>query len=128
MSFSDNVKRFMATLASIAHTRLELAVVELEEELVRMCSYLLHALIALFFAAMALALGVFFIIILFWDEHRIAVVLTLCAGFSLASLLISLKLQKLFKNKPRLLQQSMAEIKKDGKLFQAPSATQENVS
>ena len=113
MSLFDNLNRLASTLAGMMHTRLELMAVELEEELLRFARYFVYSLVTLFCAGMAVALGVFMLIALFWDEHRIAVFLTLIGFFGGASIALGAWLRHQFLNKPRLLEHTINEFKKD---------------
>jgi len=113
MAISDSITRIVSTLVTMLQTRMELVTLELEEELVRFSTYFIVALIALFCAGVAISLLVFLIIALYWDEHRVAVLLSLIGFFSLASVVIAAWLRSQFLNKPRLLEQSIGEFKKD---------------
>jgi uncharacterized membrane protein YqjE len=113
MAIFDSVARLGATLLDIIHTRLELISLELEEELVRFSSYLLLSLIALFSAAIAVLLAILLLIVVFWDTHRIAVVGSLFGIFTSVAVGIAWWLRKAFRNKPRLLASSLAELRKD---------------
>ncbi len=117
MSISDSFKRITATLVAMLYTRLDLASVELEEELLRFSSYFIYALVALYCAGVAISLGIFLIIVLFWDDHRIAVLLCLIGVFGVASILVAAWLRNQFLNKPRLFGQSISELKKDAELI-----------
>jgi uncharacterized membrane protein YqjE len=127
MALTDNINRVLSTLASMLHTRLELMSVEFEEELLRFSSYFIFALIALFCAGVAIALGIILVLALFWDDHRIAALLCLIGLFGAISIFIAAWLRKQFLNKPRLLEQTMAELKKDVELIsrREPNANQE---
>ncbi len=117
MSITATITRLTGTLVAMMQTRLELVTVELEEEVVRLSSYFIVTLCALFFAGIALLLGIFLIIVLYWDAHRIAVLLSLITGFGSLSIGLALWLRIQFLNKPRLLEQSIAEFKKDSEIF-----------
>ena len=125
MSISDSFNRITATLVAMLHTRLELASVELEEELLRFSSYFIYALIALYCAGVAISLGIFLIIALFWDDHRIAVLLCLIILFGATSIFVAAWLRKQFLNKPRLFGQSISELKKDADLIRVVEIDQE---
>jgi len=127
MALTDNINRVLSTLASMLHTRLELMSVEFEEELLRFSSYFIFALIALFCAGVAIALGIILVLALFWDDHRIAALLCLIGLFGAISIFIAAWLRKQFLNKPRLLEQTMAELKKDVELIsrREPDVNQE---
>lgn len=126
MTISSGISRIVATLVAMLHTRLELVSVELEEELVRLSSYFIYTLVALYCAGVAVTLGIFLVIALYWDEHRIAILLCLIALFGATSVLIAAWLRKQFMNKPRLFEQSIAEFKKDAELIHShDTATQQ---
>lgn len=113
MSLFDNLNRLANTLAGMMHTRLELMAVELEEELLRFARYFVYSLVTLFCAGMAVGLGVFLLIALFWDEHRIAVFVTLIGVFGGISFALAAWLRHQFLYKPRLLEHTINEFKKD---------------
>ncbi|MDD5299284.1 MAG: phage holin family protein [Gallionella sp.] len=108
-----SAKRLAATLTSIVSTRLELLANELQEERLRLTQMLLFALCALFCFGMGLLLLSVFIVVLFWDDHRLAVLGALSVVFfvsgSLAVLLLRGKAQK----KSRLFSASLAELARD---------------
>ena len=119
MSLFNSLNRLTTTLAGMMQTRLELMAVELEEELLRFARYFVYSLVTLFCAGMAVALGVFMIIALFWDEHRIAVFVTLIGFFGGLSIALAAWLRHQFLNKPRLLEYTINEFKKDTGLIPA---------
>ena len=126
MAITDSLGKLGATLASIAHTRLELASVELEEELHRFSSTLLWSLTALFFACMAIILAVALVVVLFWDTYRIPVIAGLAGVFAIAAVIVSTKVRTTLQNKPRLLSSTLAELQKDGAALrgETPVATE----
>lgn len=63
-----------ATLAEAAGTRVELAIVELREEGERRKGFLALAFVGAVFLAMGLLLAAFFVVVLFWDTHRVAAI------------------------------------------------------
>jgi len=113
MAIVDSVGRLAGTLVGILHTRLGLIAVEVEEEMSRFSSYLLWSLVALFCGGVAVLLGVLLIVALFWDTHRIEVLVTLIALFAASALILAWRLSKALKNKPRLLAYSLNELSKD---------------
>ncbi|MFZ6771981.1 phage holin family protein [Undibacterium sp. SXout7W] len=126
MAITDSLGKLGATLASIAHTRLELASVELEEELHRFSSTLLWSLTALFFACMAIMLAVALVVVLFWDTYRIPVIAGLAGIFAVAAVIVSTKIRTTLQNKPRLLSSTLTELQKDGAALrgETPAATE----
>ncbi|MFZ6750990.1 phage holin family protein [Undibacterium sp. Ren11W] len=113
MAIVDSVGRLAGTLVGILHTRLGLIAVEVEEEMSRFSSYLLWSLVALFCGGIAVLLGVLLIVALFWDTHRIEVLVTLIAVFAASALILAWRLRNALKNKPRLLAYSLNELSND---------------
>ena len=109
----NNVKRMAGILLAMMRTRAELAAVEIEEELQRLFGYLMLSLIALFCFGIAVLLGVLLIIILFWESHRIAVVIGMMGFFLFAAIGISMWVRNCYRQKPRFLAATMDEFSKD---------------
>ena len=68
-----SLRELLATLVNVTRTRLELLQVELEEEKLRLAGIGLLAMAAVFFLALAIVVLTFFVILLFWDTHRVLV-------------------------------------------------------
>ncbi|MBI5627261.1 MAG: phage holin family protein [Nitrosomonadales bacterium] len=108
-----SVRRLLSTLVSIASTRLELLANELQEERLRLTQMLLFGLFALFCFGLGILLLTVFIVVLFWDDHRLAVVGALTVVFFALGLLMVLLLRNKAKAKSRLFSASLAELDKD---------------
>ncbi|HEY0489484.1 MAG TPA: phage holin family protein [Telluria sp.] len=113
MAIFESVGRLGSTLVDMVHTRLELAAVEVEEESQRMLGYLLAGLLALILFGVAFLLLAFLVIVLFWDTHRVAAVGGMAALFAAAGAIIAIKVKAGFDSKPRLLQNTIEELRKD---------------
>lgn len=113
MAIFESVGRLGSTLVDMVHTRLELAAVEVEEESQRMLGYLLFGLLALILFGVAFLLLAFLVIVLFWDTHRVAAVGGMAALFAAAGAVIAMKVKAGFDSKPRLLQNTIEELRKD---------------
>jgi uncharacterized membrane protein YqjE len=113
MSFTENAGRLGATLVAMLQTRAELAALEVEEESLRFLSYMVRALLALLLVGIAVVLGVFLVILLFWDSYRIEAVVGVMALLLGASAWLGLQVRRDIRNKPRLLGATIAEINKD---------------
>jgi uncharacterized membrane protein YqjE len=109
----DSIKRLTSTLIEIISTRLELLANELQEERLHLTQMFFLSLIVLFCFGMALLLLTIFITVLFWDDHRIAVLGGLCALFSVSGILIALLLRSKAQSRPKLFSASLAELAKD---------------
>lgn len=103
----------VSTMVAMLQTRLELASIELEEELVRFSIFFIATLIALFCAGVAVALLIFLVIAVFWDSYRITVLVILIGLFGIGSALIAAWVRQQFMNRPRLFEYSIAELRKD---------------
>ena len=108
-----SVKRLAATLASIVSTRLELLANELQEERLRLTQMFLFALFALFCFGMGVLLFTAFIVVLFWDEHRLVALGALSGVFFASGLWAALLLRGKAQEKSRLFSASLAELARD---------------
>ena len=109
----ESVKRLLSTLTSIASTRLELLANELQEERLYLTRMLLFFMLALFCFGLGVLLLTLFIVVLFWDDHRLAVVGGLCVLFFSLGTLLTLLLRSKAKAKSGLFSTSLAELTKD---------------
>jgi uncharacterized membrane protein YqjE len=93
----------------------------MKEESLRLLSYLVLSLLALLCFAIAILLGTFFVIVLFWDTHRIASIL-ITAGVHIAlGVGIGLGIRSSIRHKPKLLSYTIAELRKDVDSVNDPS-------
>ncbi len=109
----DSIRRLLSTLTSIASTRLELLANELYEERLHLGQMLLYFISALFCFGMGIILMSVFVVVLFWDEHRLAVLGGGGAIFLFIGLLTAKRLQTLAQRKSRLFSASIGELIKD---------------
>lgn len=109
----ESLKRLVLTLTSIVSTRLELLANELQEERLRLTQMLLFALVTLFCFGIAVLLLTAFIVVLFWDEHRLAALGTLSVVFFALGALTAMLLRSRIQAKSKLFSVSLAELGKD---------------
>lgn len=121
MVLAESATRLAASLLAIARNRVDLVATELEEESLRYFSYLAMSLAALFCIGMAVLLGVALIVVLYWETHRIEVLLGLMAAFALAGVLMGIRVRRQYQEKPRLLAHTRDELARDNDLLR-PSA------
>ncbi|MDP2694498.1 MAG: phage holin family protein [Gallionella sp.] len=110
-----SIRQLLSTATSIASTRLELLANELQEERLRLTQMLLFALFALFCFGVGILLLTAFIVVLFWDDHRLAALGALSALFLALGALITMLLRSKAQAKPRLFSTSLAELTEDKK-------------
>jgi uncharacterized membrane protein YqjE len=108
-----SVKALATTLLAIAHTRLELLSVDLEEEWVRLGSILIWTFAALFCAGLGLVFAILFLVLLLWDTHRLLALGIPAILFLLAAALSWLVGRGKYRSKPRLFAASLSELAKD---------------
>lgn len=108
-----SIRQLLSTLTSVVSTRLELLANELQEERLRLTQMFLFALFALFCFGMGLLLLTIFIVVLFWDDHRFAVLGALCTLFFALGAVMTLLVRSKMQVKSRLFSASLAELAKD---------------
>lgn len=109
----DSVRQFAQTLVVILQTRIEIVVTEFEEERARLRHMLVRAALAAFFLGVGTLLAVMFLVVLFWDTHRLAAIGILCLLFVGGGLACVRSLLRYARGRPRLLDATLAELAKD---------------
>lgn len=113
MSITAAVRRIAANVLDLARTRLELAAIELQESSRRLLGYLAWGLAAAVLGLFALALVILFVLVLFWDTHRLAAVGGMAVLFILGAVFAALKLRAGLATRAPLLPATLAELRKD---------------
>jgi uncharacterized membrane protein YqjE len=109
----DSLKALLATMFGIAHTRVELISIEVEEQFARLASLLVWGLVALFFAFTGVMLSAIAFIVVFWDSNRVLAAAGLAAAFVLLAVIAVLGFIARAKARPRLFKASLDELAKD---------------
>lgn len=117
----ESVKLLLATLVSIAHTRIELVTTEIREEAQRLESVLVRTLAALFFLGVGIVLAAVTIIIALWDSYRLVSAVVLAAGFLFAGGMLWLSVRKSIRERPRMLDATLGELERDEQELRGPS-------
>lgn len=113
MSILAAVRRIGADVLDLARTRLELAAIELQEGARHMLGYLAWAVAAAVLGLYALGLVILFVLVLFWDTHRLAAVGGMAVLFILGTLFAVSKLRAGLAARPPMLPATLAELRKD---------------
>ena len=113
MVFTETLKRIGASSLAMVRTRLELAAVEAQEEAQSLLGYAAWTLLAAFLGAFAFMLAALFVIVLFWDEHRLLAIGAMAGVFALAAMLILAKVRAGFAARGPMLAATRAELGKD---------------
>jgi uncharacterized membrane protein YqjE len=115
----DSLRAMLATLVTLAHTRLELLTVELEQEVERVVSTLLWAILGIFCGGLAVLMIALTIVIAFWDGHRLlaaGLVSLLFAGLAVAA---SLVVRHRLRTRPRFLSATIGELERDARALES---------
>ena len=117
-----SVKHLASSLLAAAQTRLAILATEIEEERVRLEQMLIVALGAVFCLGMGLVLSVAFVVVYFWDTHRLAAVGGLAAAFLGIGAVLGLVLRDKAKTRPKPFAITRGELAKDQDLLREPQA------
>jgi uncharacterized membrane protein YqjE len=119
MALIETLPRLIGSLLGMASSRLELASLDLEDELQWVIGTLLAGTAAVMLASFALLFGALALVVLYWDTHRLAVLLVAAVVFALLAFGIALGLLRFLHNKPRFLAATLAELEKDKKCMES---------
>lgn len=108
-----SLQRLLATLLEIVQTRVAIVATEYEEERERIRELVVFGFLALFFVSLGVVLLTLFVVMLFWETHRLYVM----GGFALLYLVLGaaavVSLRRRLKSRPRLFATTLAEFTKD---------------
>ena len=108
-----SLRKLAATFVAMVQTRLELLSTEAEEELVRLTRLWLLSAVALFLLALAVMGASLFLVVLFWETHRLLVVGLLTLVYGAAGFAVAMHARREARARPRLFAASVAELAKD---------------
>ncbi|MBE0622671.1 MAG: phage holin family protein [Burkholderiales bacterium] len=117
-----SIRHLAGTVLGAAQTRLEIFSTEIEEERLRLEQLLLITLAAAICLGMALLLCVTFVVIYFWDTHRLLTVGLLAAAFMAAAAALVWILRTKVKTRPKPFAVTRSELSKDGAMLREPRA------
>jgi len=118
----QSIKHLAGSVLAAAQTRLEILATEIEEERLRLEQLLLLALGAAFCLGMALVLCVAFVVIYFWDAHRLLAIAVFAAAFLSVAAAFGLVLRQKVKTRPKPFPITRGELAKDGAMLREPPA------
>ncbi len=117
-----SIRHLAGTVLGAAQTRLEILSTEIEEERLRLEQLLVIALAAAICLGMALLLCVTFVLIYFWDTHRLLAAGLLAAAFITAAAALIWTLRAKVKTRPKPFAVTRSELAKDGAMLREPPA------
>jgi uncharacterized membrane protein YqjE len=115
MALAETLPRLIGTVLGMLRSRLELASIDLEDEIQWALGTLLAGAAAVMLASFALLFGVLAMVVLYWDTHRMAALLGGAGAFALLAVSIAVSIVRLLRRKPRFLAATLAELEKDKK-------------
>lgn len=108
-----SLRQFASTTIEIVHTRIDLLATELDEERQRIATALWLAAVGAFCLALGILLAILFLVVLFWDTHRLLVLGMLAGGFLAAGVAAMLAFRARLAERTRLFSQTLAELRRD---------------
>ena len=113
-----SASHLLATLVSAAETRVGIFASELQEERIRLTRLLLLGAVTLFCLGLGITLLSLFIVVLYWDSNRLAVLGILCGLFLGIGLISAIVLAFLARDQKRPLQETTDTLAKDKKALE----------
>lgn len=108
-----SLQRLTATLLDILQTRVEIVATEFEEERARLQELLVFGILTLFFVGVGLTLFTLFVVMLYWETQRLAVLGGLALFYLGLGGLAGIVLYRRLKSRPRLFATTLSELVKD---------------
>ncbi|HTM10220.1 MAG TPA: phage holin family protein [Verrucomicrobiae bacterium] len=118
--FFEALRNVLSDFASLLQTRLELATTEFEEETERLKQTVLLGAISLFFLAVGVILLTLFVVVYFWDTHRLLALGGVTALYLLIGAWVGLRAKKKMSAMPKFLSATMSEFAKDRERMSQP--------
>jgi uncharacterized membrane protein YqjE len=108
-----SLKRLVRTAVELIRGRLELISLDVEEARLRFFSTLLLGAIAFLCLALGAVMGAFWLVVAYWDTHRMLVLGLLTGAFLGGGALALAALAWRARSGPRLFANTLAELEKD---------------
>lgn len=112
--------RLIATVVALLRTRLELLSVELQLEVRWLASMLAWLVVAIQAAMFAFVMAAFWIVLFFWDTHRLLAAGLVTAGFLALAVGAAWRLAWQLRTRPPFLAGTLAELRRDGEQLRGP--------
>jgi uncharacterized membrane protein YqjE len=113
MALADSVVRLASTSITLLRSRLELASIDVEDELRSMIGVALAGSAVVIFAAFALLFVALAAVAAYWDTHRVATLLIAGSAFALVAVGFAIWIQRFITSKPPFMAATIAELDKD---------------
>jgi uncharacterized membrane protein YqjE len=115
-----SLRALLSNLLATLRTRGELLQLEFEEERLRVAGIVLVAGAAALFLALGVVMLSVFVMLLFWDTHRLQVAGAVTLGYFLIGVICALIARRRLRGKSRLFASSLAELARDSERLGRP--------
>ncbi len=109
----DSLKTLTATVVAIVYNRLHLLSADIEIARERVFSLLITVIVSLFLICFGVLLLSIFIVVIFWDTHRLLALGTVTGLFLGVGGLLLIRAMSAIKKMPATFEASLAELAKD---------------
>jgi uncharacterized membrane protein YqjE len=117
----DSLQTLTATVVAMAYNRLHLLSADIEIARERIFSLFITVIVALFFLCFGVLLLSLFIVVIFWDTHRLLALGTVTGLFIGVGSILLIRAMSAIKKMPATFEASLAELAKDHEQLTAPS-------
>ena len=109
----DSLRRLGDSVLALAHRRLELASLELQEEKYRLIDLMLRAALLVVLGILTLVSATALVVVIFWERSPVAALAIITVLYALATLMVARSLRATIITSPPPLSDTIAELKKD---------------
>lgn len=109
----SSVRTLLSTLLGVVHTRLELVANELQEQKAHLVKLLIYSLLMLFFFGIGFILLTLWLVVYFWDSHRLLILGAVTLTYLSLAVILGLALMRQVRHGPKLFSTSLSELNKD---------------
>jgi uncharacterized membrane protein YqjE len=108
-----SVQQLLGTILEIIQTRVEIVSNEVEEEREQLRHLVLYGLLTVLFLAIGLLLATLFLVLLFWDEHRLTVIGVFAGLYLGFAIVAGAAVATRQRTRQRFLATTIAELQQD---------------
>jgi uncharacterized membrane protein YqjE len=116
----DSLRNLARTFIALLQTRLEIFASEIDEGRAHLTRIAVIAAVAAFCLGLAVILGAFFLVVLFWDANRLLAIGVLTGVFAAGGIVACLILRAEIVRRPKFLSATLQELRKDSKKLEGP--------
>ena len=108
-----SLQQLLGTVLEIVQTRFEIVSNEVEEEREQLQHQVLYGLLTVLFLAIGLLLATLFLILLYWDEHRLTVVGVFAGLYLVFGMIAGIIVVTRKRSRSKFLSATIAELQQD---------------